>query len=564
MKNLLVNLIKINLIIMVKNLFLTFSLLWVSTLFNAQNVTVFNNVPFYSMYHYLGAGESLPPAAYSEIPAGAIRLHAYERDIISRKLSTSEIASLGSSLTMNITLIAACDNYDRIAGVNLALVPKGLTTYTWEQTDVKRIEIGRFITPFMNKNINPTQTPYSYQIDNIAKILHDSAILSNYDAWIEFRADGYSAAANTQVAGCADRTDVFRGNLEFVSSGTVNTTPNFFMPLSYRDNLNNYNATDVPGQTTRIVNFSLNQPVDNAVLYLTTSNHGANTGGEEYARREHFVYLDDQLVYQYKPGGKSCEPFRQYNTQGNGIYGASPKSLRNWMSWNNWCPGDAIPNRLINLGNLAAGNHTIKLNVPDAVFAAQQGYFPISMYIQNVSNGEVLCSTPTNLQITSQVSNNITFGWQETGNATNWQVLFGRKGSQATANETYQNISGNPVATQGDLTAGWYYEMYVQSKCANNKESQWAGPIYSSLIVLGTQENSASKFSVYPNPTTAILNIKNISSDAVYQIHNAAGQNISKGKILNGEVNVESLNKGVYIISVKDKDETHKTKFLKK
>ena len=117
---------------------------------NAQNVTVFNDVPFYSMYHYLGEGQSLPPEAYSQIPTGAIRLHGYERDIISRKLTPEEIASIGSSVSVEVDLIAACDNYDRLAGINIALVPKGLTTYTWEQTDVKRIELGRFITPFMN------------------------------------------------------------------------------------------------------------------------------------------------------------------------------------------------------------------------------------------------------------------------------------------------------------------------------------------------------------------------------------------------------------------------------
>lgn len=78
----------------------------------AQNVTVFNDVPFYSMYHYLGAGESLPPEAYSQIPNAAIRLHAYEQDIISRKLTDNEIASIGSNVKMNIVLTAACDNYE--------------------------------------------------------------------------------------------------------------------------------------------------------------------------------------------------------------------------------------------------------------------------------------------------------------------------------------------------------------------------------------------------------------------------------------------------------------------
>lgn len=103
-------------------------------------------------------------------------MHAYEQDIISRKLTDNEIASIGSNVKMNIVLTAACDNYDRLAGVNLVLVPKGSTSYTYNQADIKRIEIGRFITPFMNKNISPTQVPYSYQVDNISNILHDTSL----------------------------------------------------------------------------------------------------------------------------------------------------------------------------------------------------------------------------------------------------------------------------------------------------------------------------------------------------------------------------------------------------
>ena len=71
-----------------------------TTYFSAQNVSVFSNVPFYSMYHYLGEGESLPAEAYSQIPAEAIRMHAYERDVIARKLSVVEIATLGSEISI--------------------------------------------------------------------------------------------------------------------------------------------------------------------------------------------------------------------------------------------------------------------------------------------------------------------------------------------------------------------------------------------------------------------------------------------------------------------------------
>lgn len=534
---------------MKKKLFFAIAGIFTSSIFSAQNVSVFNDVPFYSMYHYLGEGQTMPPEAFSQIPAGAIRLHAYEQDIISRKLTDAEISSIGSSVTMNITLIAACDNYDRIAGVNLVLVPKGSTTYTFNQTDIKRIEIGRFITPFMNKNKLPTQVPYSYKVDNISNILHDSALSASYDFWIEFRADGYSAAANTEVVGCADRTDVFRGNLEFVTSGTVTPTQNFLLPISYRKDLNNYNATDVPGQTTRIVTFNLDQPVANASLHLITSNHGSNNNGEEYVKRVHYVYLDDQLVNQYMPGGKNCEDYRQYNTQGNGIYGTTAKTLRGWISWNNWCPGDVIPNRNINLGNLSAGTHTIKIDVPTAVFAAQQGYFPISMYIQNQNNGDVICAAPYDLKITNQQGTTVNTEWKESGSANQWQTLWGRRNIfTALGGEVYRDIENEPKDSRSGLNVNWFYEIYAKSKCTSDQNSTWYGPIYSSQIKLGTDESSMSKVSVYPNPAKDFVNINSSSKVTTVTIFSVDGKQLAEDS--STKINISKLPAGVYLMKI--------------
>lgn len=515
----------------------------------AQNVTVFDDVPFYSMYHYLGEGETLPPEAYSEIPEGAIRFHAYELDVISRKLSETEIATLGNSITMNITLFAACDNYDRIAGVSLALVPKGSTSYTWNQSDIKRIELSRFITPFMNKNISPYSVPYSYRLDNLSSLLHDSALSAAYDFWIEFRADGYSAAAQQQVSGCANRTDVFRGTLELASSGTATATNNFFLPIFYRKSLNNYNSTDVEGETTRIVNFTLDEPVDNAVLYLITSNHGSNSGGEEYIRRDHYVYLDDELIFEYKPGGKSCEPYRVYNTQSNGIYGTSAKTLRNWMSWNNWCPGDAIPNREVKLGNLSAGTHTLKIDVPDAVFTGEQGNFPLSMYIQNAESGQTICAAPTQPKILSQIGTTVSFGWTENGTSTEWQALWGRKSVYAETFDVYKDISGDPVSTRSDLTEYWFYEMYVKSKCTADSQSEWVGPVFTDRILSAAEAGNTVRLEVYPNPAKDFVTVKSKTSIQKLGLYSLEGKKLWEGNGSSDKISLTGLAEGVYVLS---------------
>ncbi|MCB9248799.1 MAG: hypothetical protein H6613_09780 [Ignavibacteriales bacterium] len=56
------------------------------------------------------------------------------------------------------------------------------------------------------------------------------------------------------------------------------------------------------GQTIRTLEFTTSTSIQNATLYLITSNHGANAGGEEYVRRNHYIYFDETLIDAYKPG----------------------------------------------------------------------------------------------------------------------------------------------------------------------------------------------------------------------------------------------------------------------
>jgi len=346
-------------------------------------INIYNNAVYYGMYDQLQEAAALPE--------GAIRNKNWS---YGKKLTEDQIAAIGNKLTINVTAEALCDDYDRIGNVNLAFVPKGATSYVYE--NVERIEIGRFITPFMN-NITktPSQVPYTFSANNIAKILHDVTISAEYDFWIELEIYGHQGGESADQGGaqwdflvtglCHDRNDVYKGSLDLVTENDPDSEEsdlNYLDILSYKYELKDYtlDGTDVLGQTVRTINFTLDEAVPNAKFYLITSNHGSNYGGEEYKNREHNVYLDNALVHTYKPG-QYCEPFRVYNTMGNGVYGPSPRTMAYWLS-RAWCPGAAIAIRDIELGDLTAGEHSFKIDVPDATFAGNQGYFPMSVYLQ--------------------------------------------------------------------------------------------------------------------------------------------------------------------------------------
>ena len=359
---------------------------------------VFDQAIYYGMYGDL---------VDEDVPEGLIR---NSNSSYGRMLTQEELDAFGNTLTMTVTLNPLCDNYDRIGNVNLAFVPKGQTTYVYNE--VKRIEIGRFITPFMDKNeTSVTEVPYVYDLDHLTNIFHDEAIIAQYDLWVELEVYGYQGGpgqggAAVEIPGCADRKDVYMGSLVFESTTDETITPpasSFIGSLSYKYELKDYTlaGTDEIGETVKTISFNLGSTIENAKLHIITSNHGANTNGEEYVRRNHFIYFDDVQKLQYKPGGVSCIPFIDYNTQINCIYyvcnGTSNPPPRAdtaaaW-SWNNWCPGDKIPNRVVDLGTVAAGDHAFKIDVPDAVFSGDQGYFPMSVYLTGDGSSTFLGQT---------------------------------------------------------------------------------------------------------------------------------------------------------------------------
>lgn len=313
------------------------------------------------------------------VPEGVIR---HSNALVATRMTEEQLAKVQETLRLGVIVGALCDNYDRLGGVNLALVPKGAATYV--PAEVDRIEVARFITPFMDMNKGPKEVPYEWQADNLVPILKDPEILAEHDIWFELMIFGVPYAANTEIAGCEGRIDTQLGSLGiYTTSAQPAPKFNYLLPLAISEDFNNYaeGASDMVGTTRKTINFELPADTPNAQIVLITSNHGANQGGEEYIRREHYVYIDGKLAMQYKPGRESCEPFRKWNTQANGIYGQSPRSDEEWQSFSNWCPGDVIDTRTFNWA-AKAGPHEFVIEVPDAKFADMQGNFPFSLYVQ--------------------------------------------------------------------------------------------------------------------------------------------------------------------------------------
>lgn len=391
-----------------------------------RSLRIFEKVTFYDGYK--------SEVVESDVKDGVLRHTNY---LYAKKLTDSDLSWIGDDLRMRVLIGAACDNFDRLGNVSLALVPKGSETYDFQK--VEKIEIARFITPFMNKNKFPKAVPYEYNMPGVALILRDKSLRDKYDFWLELEAFGFPYNAQNTVKGCASREDVFTGILDFYSDSQPApvTEDNLLIPIVMKTteifgpkNFNSYTegACDQPGVPSKTYTFNVPEDLADARILLITSNHGAEEGGEEYQRRHHFVYVDDNIMLDYTPGGVSCEPYRKYNTQGNLIYGKEP-DMEWWECCSNWCPGQAVPNREIHLGAVKAGTHTLRLSVPDAQFTGNSGDFYVSAYLQGARKGSVPSEVP-------EIVQEADFSFEQKGNV----IYF--KGSEEAAEVAVYDYNG--------------------------------------------------------------------------------------------------------------------------
>lgn len=88
--------------------------------------------------------------------------------------------------------------------------------------------------------------------------------------------------------------------------------------------------------------------------------------------------------------------------------------------------------------------------------------------------------------------------------------------------------------------------------------------IIASVLGVNDLVSSANSIQIYPNPATDVLNVTNVSDKAGYKIYSAVGQLIGSGNVNSGKINVSTLIKGAYVITIEDKGkDAFRSKFLK-
>lgn len=126
----------------------------------------------------------------------------------------------------------------------------------------------------------------------------------------------------------------------------------------------------------------LKKDAKNVKLHYITTGHGGHSGGDEFIKIKNSVYFDGKLVLDTIPWRDDCASFRRFNpTSGVWIKKDSASYISSEtrkyeikeieeriassdLSRSNWCPGSFVEPMVVDLGNLKAGDHKIKIKIP--------------------------------------------------------------------------------------------------------------------------------------------------------------------------------------------------------
>jgi len=73
-----------------------------------------------------------------------------------------------------------------------------------------------------------------------------------------------------------------------------------------------------------------------------------------------------------------------------------------------------------------------------------------------------------------------------------------------------------------------------------------------------------TEISIYPNPAINIISISQDTTVNTFKIINIIGQTVLQGDVLNNQINISKLNKGIYLVKLKNNDKQFISRFIKK
>ncbi|MEM8999089.1 MAG: S8 family serine peptidase [Bacteroidota bacterium] len=212
----------------------------------------------------------------------------------------------------------------------------------------------------------------------------------------------------------------------------------------------------------------------------------------------------------------------------------------------------------------AEGEYTITISHKGMLAHASQDF---SLLVSGASLSLCTTDTPEEPVLVSASPTGVTVGWEALE-----ETLFELAYREQESNTWQMATLWEDEMELSDLQLGKVYEVRLRTVCTENLASPFSEtlqfrfdgsstPAWSNNQPLSYQQEL--QLSVYPNPTTAQINIEaSLSPDAMYSIVATSGNIVKKGKI-NGAIQVADMASGLYVLVVQDYSGKKMTKFYK-
>lgn len=300
-----------------------------------------------------------------------------------RKVKFPEI-KIGSQIFADVTEQSNGDAYDRTGSFFMIPTDKALSFLDGLQNGAKTlpiytngngkeyqgvvateqynpvVELMRFFTPFGVKQYNYLELKDKTWAENVLyrqDISDLLPLLSGKEVWIGINIGNYDKGGHKVSA-----------NITIHSEGESKAKPTRIVPLFCTNNI-----MEMAGQEYGTmfnndkgleVKFTLDQPMNNIKLRYITTGHGGWENGDEFVPKKNTIYLNGQEVFGFTPWRQDCGSYRLSNpASGNFSNGLSSSDY----SRSNWCPGTVTNPIFIDVGDLPAGNHTLKVRIPQGL-----------------------------------------------------------------------------------------------------------------------------------------------------------------------------------------------------
>ncbi|MET3534961.1 fibronectin type III domain-containing protein [Chryseobacterium limigenitum] len=226
----------------------------------------------------------------------------------------------------------------------------------------------------------------------------------------------------------------------------------------------------------------------------------------------------------------------------------------------NWSNVTAYTNSVVLSGLAADKEYEVRISTVCDETSSSDYTTPVGFKTLLVGTG---CQSPEAININTITSTTANVNWEAVAASTGGYVLLYKR---TAANTWWEDMatSSNNAALSG-LRPGTDYQVKIASIC-DGRLGEFSNPVDFSTLnnIDSVTANHAKEIKLYPNPAIDILNVNNISDNAIYKIYNSTGKMINSGNITQNKINVSQLSQGIYIIMIEQGKDIFRSQFIKK